>query len=227
MSSSTFDQSQLELIFEEDVHRPGVSKRRESTWLEFKTNFQPQQVPEYAKALAAFANNEGGYIVFGVESRPHRLAGMTNSRFSEYDPAKLSAFFNDHFNPALEWEQHIHTIADRIFGLLYAYQARRKPIVCSKNNSVLRDGDVYYRYHGQSKCIVAQDMHKLIEERVESERQAWFQLLKRISRANPSATYTLDIVQREDLDHSSYPLNSWKRSSSYTKGDLMMPESRP
>ncbi len=193
MPDNPFSDSQLELIFEENARLPGISKRRESTWLEFKTNFQNQLVPEYAKTLAAFANNEGGYIVFGVESRPHRLTGMTNDKFSDYDPANMSAFLNDHFSPALDWEHYAHTTIDRSFGLLYAREARRKPIMCTKNNSVLRSGDVYYRYHGQSKSILAQDMHGLIEERVESERRAWFQLLKRISRADPSATYMLDI----------------------------------
>ena len=132
MPNNPFNQSQLELIFEENARRPGISKRRESTWLEFKTNFQNQLVPEYAKTLAAFANNEGGYVVFGVESRPHRLTGMTNDKFSDYDPAKLSAFLNDHFSPALDWEQYIHATADRTFGLLFSRQARRKPIVCTK-----------------------------------------------------------------------------------------------
>ncbi len=53
--------------------RPGsadILSNRESSQLEFKLSFDLRSGPEYARSMAAFANNEGGYLVFGVRNAP-------------------------------------------------------------------------------------------------------------------------------------------------------------
>lgn len=43
---------------------------RESGWLEFKESFNWNSKDRYAKSIASFANNKGGYIVFGIKDKP-------------------------------------------------------------------------------------------------------------------------------------------------------------
>ncbi|EAH4919660.1 ATP-binding protein, partial [Campylobacter coli] len=62
------EQDFLELIaIDENTNR---LKHRENSQLEFKANFNKADFALYAKTLAAFSNNQGGIIVFGVKDKP-------------------------------------------------------------------------------------------------------------------------------------------------------------
>ena len=54
---------------------------RESGWLEFKESFNWLSKDKYAKSMAAFANNKGGYIVFGIKDQPRELTGLQSKNF--------------------------------------------------------------------------------------------------------------------------------------------------
>ncbi len=73
-----------------------VLRNRENSQLEFKETFNLGSRAKYARTMASFANNKGGYIVFGVEPSPHRLKGLSSDRFDAFDPAQLSEFLNTH-----------------------------------------------------------------------------------------------------------------------------------
>lgn len=70
-----------------------ILRNRESSQLEFKETFNFGSRVRYARTMAAFANNRGGYIVFGVEPSPHRLKGVNSTAFERVDPAQLDAVF--------------------------------------------------------------------------------------------------------------------------------------
>ena len=131
--------------------------------------------------------------MFGVENQPHHLAGMTNNQFIKLDPNSLTQFLNNHFSPSINWEHCVHSFQGKDFGLIYAHAAITKPIVCSRTVNPLREGDIYYRYQGETRLITSADLHALIEDRIENERKAWRDMLRRTARSTPSATYLLDI----------------------------------
>ena len=62
-------------VYDEDT---GAASSRESKRLEFKQNFEPNDVSDYTKVLAFFANTAGGTIIFGVTNKPKRIVGCTN-----------------------------------------------------------------------------------------------------------------------------------------------------
>jgi len=81
-------------------------------------------------------------------------------------------------------------------GFLYTHTARDKPVVSIKSDSSdLKDGDIYYRYSGQSRTIRYSELRGILEERVARERNAWMQHLKRISRAGASNVAIIDTLQ--------------------------------
>ena len=53
----------------------GTLKSRESNTVEFKESFNKSNTPKYAKTMAAYANNRGGYIIFGVKDNPRKIVG--------------------------------------------------------------------------------------------------------------------------------------------------------
>lgn len=192
--SSPFSDDKLARLFEADATRPHLLKRRESTTLELKQNFSlsPDAKVEYGRTMAAFANRDGGYILFGIKDRPHLLLGMTNDRFETLDPRVLSQFLAEHFSPNIDWNHFVHSIGDKRFGVIHVAPAKRKPVVCTRTNGKLRDGDIYFRYQGETRLIASAELHGLINDLVDVERKSWRELLTKTAHTIPSATYLLD-----------------------------------
>lgn len=172
-------------------------KRRESKSLEIKENLNLSQDAKalYARTMAGFANHEGGYILFGVRNSPHELIGMSNNNFENLDPAQFQQFLSNHFAPAIDWVHHQHVVGELRFGLIYVFPARVKPIVCQRQGrGDLRDGDIYYRYQGETKRIASAELHQLIQDTVDTEKRSWQEFLKTAATITPATSVVLDTL---------------------------------
>jgi len=197
MAVDPFAPEELARLLESDAARPTLLKRRESKTLELKANFSlsDDAKVDYARTMAAFSNREGGYLMFGIRDKPHEKDGMQNSKLDELDPRVLSQFLQNHFSPNIDWEHRVHEVDGKRFGFIYVWPAKRKPVVCIAANSkgkTLRDGDVFYRYQGETKLIGSSELHGLIEERIEQERRLWQNLLKTAAHLTPPSVAFLD-----------------------------------
>ena len=94
-----------------------ILNNRESSRLEFKRAFH-MDWGNYAKSIAAFAYTSGGFIVFGVENRPHKLVGVT-SKIDSFEPAKLTDYLNAAFSPEIDWELDACEFEGIRLGYLY------------------------------------------------------------------------------------------------------------
>ena len=130
MNSNPFRQEVLNRIFAISPRHTDRLISRESSWLEFKESFGFQSLGKYIRSAGAFANAKGGYIVYGVANAPHKLIGMKDDRFNELDPEKLTAFLNEHFDPEIEWDRHLHELDGKVFGILCFHECRNKPVIC-------------------------------------------------------------------------------------------------
>lgn len=193
MADNPFQESQILSLFEIAAGHADRLRRRESTTLEFKANFSMGSLEEYSRTMAAFANHAGGYVVFGVTNQPHLPVGMTNNRFGDIEPARVTEFLNDRFTPALDWSHYLHEASGKTFGLIHVAESTNKPVVCITSGHNIRDGDVYYRYHGRTQHIKSSELQQLIDARIASERDSWRNLLMRSAQSTPSTTYLLDV----------------------------------
>lgn len=100
-----FSQENLNWIFRIKGNRV-VTK--ESSTIEFKESFNWGNRYTYAKNFAAFANNKGGYLIFGIKDKPHEIVGLKNDKFENFDNAKISGFINDCFSPEIVWDKIIY-----------------------------------------------------------------------------------------------------------------------
>lgn len=76
-------------------------KARESQTLEFKETFAMGSFPQYAKTMASFANNRGGFILFGIKDTPRVMVGI-NKAFIELKQEKFTDALNALFAPAVQ-----------------------------------------------------------------------------------------------------------------------------
>ncbi len=58
---------QLHKLLELSVEKPTKRVSRESEHREFKLKFDNNNLPKFAKTMAAFANRDGGVLFFGVK----------------------------------------------------------------------------------------------------------------------------------------------------------------
>ena len=182
----------------------GILKSRESKTVEFKESFNKNSTAKYAKTMAAYANNCGGYIIFGVKDNPRAIVGLKNDNFENMHQEQFAEAINSLFTPTIDWS--CGTLALNVsytddpgiiktlkIGWIYTEEAEYKPVIAQKNNDgeKINSGDVYYRYRARSEKIKSAEMNKIIEERIKKERQGLLKLFELIRR---SETANLGIV---------------------------------
>ena len=188
----------------------GNLRSRESNTVEIKESFNKNSTAKYAKTMAAYANNRGGYIIFGVKDNPREIVGLKNNNFENLSQEQFTDAINSLFSPAIDWEcgtltiptEHLKTVGnERVeketieirIGWLYAEQAESKPVIAQKSDSgeKITSGDVFYRYRARSEKIKYAEMRRIIEERTSKEREG---LLKLFEIIRKSETANLGIV---------------------------------
>lgn len=182
----------------------GTLKSRESSTVEFKEAFNFKNSAKYAKTMAAFANNSGGYIIFGVKDSPREIIGLQSDNFDTMSQEKFSDTINSLFSPEINWDCGILLLDIPLFddnskthsvkiGWIYTSKAEFKPIIAQKsnNNETINTGNIYYRYRARTEKIRFAEMTHIIEERMAKERES---LLKIFDIIRKNETANLGIV---------------------------------
>jgi hypothetical protein len=194
-----FGKENLDRIFKVSPNSSDRLVSRENGWLEFKETFHWKSREDYAKTMASFANNQGGYIVFGVTNHPRVLVGLKTDDFAKSldDPKDMTATLNSAFSPEINWETHIHKIGDKVFGLIYVGKATTKPVVCLKTCGKLTEGAIYYRYRGRSELIKYPELRDILDAERARERQLWMKHLGKMSKVGIGNVGVLDLQTGE------------------------------
>ena len=154
---------------------------------------------KYAKTMAAYSNNHGGYIIFGVTDNPRIVKGLSNNNFDNLNQEQFTDAINSLFSPEIVWESGVlvvdvpspqkkENIPAKI-GWIYTYESELKPIMALKANEgeKIASGDVYYRYRARTQKIKHAEMAKIIESRIARERENLlkvFEVIRKIDTAN-------------------------------------------
>lgn len=184
----------------------GHLRSRESNTVEFKQSFNKGNTAMYAKTMAAYANNSGGYILFGIQDSPREIVGLKNDNFENLQQEQFTEAINALFAPAMEWDMGIVLVDEQAtddngviittkkkIGWIYTWEAEVKPIIAQKDNSAEKivSGDVFYRYRARNGKIKSAEMERIISERIIRERD---NLLKVFEVIRKSGTANLGIV---------------------------------
>lgn len=167
---------------------------RESGWLEFKESFNWNSKDRYARSIAAFANNKGGFLVFGVSDNPRDLIGLRTDNFETLDEAKITEYLNSVFAPEIIFEKYVPNIKRKKVGIIRVYESSNKPVVCIKNDGSLKEAEIYYRYNAQSATIKFPELNILLDEIRKNEQKRWIELFTKVSQIGSSNAAILDTV---------------------------------
>lgn len=189
-------------IFRVSSKEPSRIINREGTTIEFKESYNHGNMAQYFKAMAAFANNQGGYILFGIGDKPRRLIGLKDKSLSQFEELKVEDFTKallDYFSPEIKWEHCTFEFHDMSFGVIYVCPLMRKPCICKKHYDAqnakysLKEGDIYYRYGGRSERIRYAELASIIDEARRYEERQWLNFAKKAVRIGVSNAALLDL----------------------------------
>jgi len=173
-----FDDEVLKQIFKLSKNNKNLIGTHESTTIEFKQSFGWKYSRyEYFKTMAAYANREGGYIIFGVGDKPKELFGLVNDSLNDFnsiDNDQWSNGLRSTFSPEIKWDKTCYEIYGKFFGIIYTYILDSKPAICKVGNRELRKGAIYYRYNSQSTDIEYTELSAIIQ----NEKNKSINLLK-------------------------------------------------
>jgi len=164
------------------VDRYGHLNARENTILEFKEHFNFSRLQSYAKAMAAFSNNKGGYIIFGVADSPRKPVGINKEVFDSIEIETITDNLNSFFSPEIVWDINRFEYNKLYFGYIYTYESRQKPVICTKNSQELKESDIYYRYRGQSRKATYSELKTLLDGIKINERNLWMRHIEKIGK---------------------------------------------
>ena len=170
-------------------------KQRESQQLEFKETFSlGDALLEYARTLVGMANNQGGWLIFGVKDKPHIPVGLKDQRFISLDPAVLNRIFLEHFASDINWESEVVEMFGVTLGVIKVAEAKVKPVICSKANSAkkLREGAIYYRYRGETREVRHTELTEMLHAEREKEKLLWMKHIQSIADIGPQSVQIFD-----------------------------------
>lgn len=176
----------------------GIVRHHESQTLEFKENFNYAGLAEYFRDFAAFANNKGGWLIFGVKDRPRReligLSDKSKELLEKLDSEKITGYLLEDFSGNITWEFEMITYNDMLFGVFYIEEASIKPIICKKDEKdVIKNGEIYYRYGGRTQKILHAELEAIINHRIEKCNNQWMDLATKIGKSGPQNAAILDV----------------------------------
>jgi len=159
-----------------------ILKRRESNTIEFKEHFNwndKKFKSMISRTAAAFSNNAGGIIIFGVADKPHTILGIED--FDETDEAAIATWFNEHFSPSIDFSKHTFEYHEKTIGCIQINEAINKPIVCIKDSVSTNDSEVYYRYSAMSSRIKSGDLIYLLNQVKQEVTSKWLSTIEKIA----------------------------------------------
>lgn len=181
---------------------------REGQELEFKEQFNLAGLADYFKDFAAFSNNRGGYLVFGVKDSPRVPIGLNEKsieQFVKIDPERISGHLLEIYSSDIRWEQAELEIDGKTYGVFRIYEAISKPVIAKKDegkDQLIKNGDIYYRYGGRTQKIQHSELETIIQRRVEQNNKQWLDLMSKIGNAGPQNAAILDteraLIEKDD-----------------------------
>ena len=174
----------------------GCLVSRERTDLEFKESYNERNWSKYAKTMAAFANHSGGFILIGISDSPRKIVGVSDD-FDCLKQEKFTDLINSRYEPEILYEIGLVQQNGLSVGYIYTYESDNKPIIAKANDNSVRvnAGDILYRYRGQSTKIKYPELRRLLDEKVENERN---NLIKMMSEVIENGTANVSIVNVKD-----------------------------
>lgn len=179
----------------------------ESDTVECKAGFGLKHSHQWVKAIAALSNNRGGYVFFGVADGGHKgaaeqdlsyaVVGLGTDEFSKIDPAEITNKLRSVLDPTPRIEIATRQIGGTMIGVIHVEQHPSRPVIAQKaeGGDKIREGDIFYRYPGQSNRIKYSDLRAMLDQRDRQARMDVMPMVERLLALGPERALVADLEQ--------------------------------
>ena len=193
--------------------RAQFRKSNEGTWsleggehesCECKKDFDPKKMTTIVRTVAALANNKGGLIFFGVSNTGYKVQGI-GEEFSKTDIVQIVEKVKAHLSPTPTIVAKDTIDFDGLqVGFLQVAKYPNPPVIVYRDGDGLNEGEILFRYPGQSSRIKFGDLRAMLDERDRLAQSALAQAAGRIADIGTKHAMILDTHRNvlEDGGHS-------------------------
>ncbi len=168
ITSNLLSKKRLNALFPLDKGAKGKLAIAETDLIECKESFGTQHlISNCLRAIAAFANNNGGYIAFGVKDATWELKGIDGAKFKALDRKKFNQALLSVLSCAIDFEMETLDVGGKTIGVMYIAPAKIKPVIATSNGKDgVSVGHIYYRYQAENRMIGPSELQHIIEGRI-------------------------------------------------------------
>lgn len=177
-------------------------RHNESERHECKEGFGFRYADKWLRAVGALANNRGGYVIFGVRERVEEggergfeVVGLDSPEFEDADPVEFTKQLKATFDPTPVVEAVTVNIGGRKIGVLHVHRHVSRPIIAVRNiGQHVKEGDIYFRYPGQSSRIKYSDLRAIFDERDRQARADIMPMIETLLSLGPDKAMIADLA---------------------------------
>jgi len=157
------------------------------------------------RAVAALANNRGGYIFFGVANEDYRAEGI-DATFAQTDIVQIVEKTKSHLSPTptIVTKDTIR-LGSVVIGFLYVAKHPNPPVIVYRDGEGLNEGEILFRYPGQSARIKFGDLRAMLDERDRRAQVALASAVGKIADVGTGNALILD-TDKNVLDAKGYSI---------------------
>lgn len=181
-------------LFEERDDGNWYLRDGETSQQECKELFNPKRMNPIIKAIAALANNKGGFILFGVEDTVCRVVGLQDDSFQKTDIVQISQKVKTFLTPTPDFIKTEINLGTVQIGVLYVEKYAQPPVIISRDGDGLDNGTILFRSPGQSAKISAGDLLVLLRERDQANQYKLLESAQRISEIGLNNSLIVDMT---------------------------------
>ncbi|MGV6889658.1 AlbA family DNA-binding domain-containing protein [Rhodophyticola sp. SM2404] len=168
-------------LFEQHADGSWRLRDGETTQQECKETFNPKKMTPIIKAIAALANNKGGYVFIGVEDTDCKVVGLADDTFQNTDIVQISQKVKTFLTPTPDFIKLTVEIDGLNVGVIYVEKYAVPPIIVSRDGDGLEGGTILFRSPGQSAKIGAGDLLVLLRERDQASQSKLLRTAQRVA----------------------------------------------
>lgn len=201
------DERTLKSFFRQEADGRWFFTKGESDKFECKENFNIRNFSKPLKTIAGFANNRGGYLLFGVKDLPYsfEVNGLADDRFAETDQNKFSQTIRSALAPTPRFEVGTIQLDSLKVGIIHVDPHGSKPVIACKNEGDVVEGAIYYRYSGETKAISYADLRVILDERDLRSREAILPMVQRLLELGPNNALVANLADGQ-LEGGARPI---------------------
>ena len=179
----------------------------ESDTTECKAGFGLKHSHQWVKAIAALSNNRGGYVFFGVADGGHKgaagqdlsyaVVGLGSDEFTKIDPAEITNKLRSVLDPTPRIEIATRHVGGTLIGVIHVEQHPSRPVIAQRaeGGDKIKEGDIFYRYPGQSIRIKYSDLRAMLDQRDRQARLDVMPMMERLLALGPQRALVADLEQ--------------------------------